>query len=116
MILDRLPAEHTDTPLLKELHGLLSNHEGDFLPEGRVDELKQQLELSHYVYQSLQDVRRDGKGLLLSQAYLADGIENFDHAEWEELKPAFRGKYQSTHLQITHCDTPSYLCFRKNAV
>ena len=92
LILDRLPAEHTDAPLLKELHELLSHHEGDLLPEGRVDELKKQLELSHYVYQSLQDVRRDGKGLLVSQAYLADGIENFDHVEWQALKPTFREK------------------------
>lgn len=88
LILQKLPNDHADFPLLSELQQLLADE--DLQDDSRIGEIHELLDLSHYKYVSLGDVKRDQKGMLVSQAYLADGIEDFEHSKWEDLKPNFR--------------------------
>lgn len=93
LILERIPPEHADVPLLSELCDLLHQTDDNSKEQDQEDqilEIREQLNLSHYNYQSLQDLHTDGKGILVLQAYLADGIEDFEHSHWSDLKPNFR--------------------------
>jgi hypothetical protein len=92
LILKKIPDDHEDLPLLTELHSLLDINLNDAEQSDRIKEIYAQLDRSHYVYQSLKNVHVDKKGILVSQAFLADGIEDFEHSSWKELKPNFREK------------------------
>jgi hypothetical protein len=89
LILARLPADHADIPLLQKLRNLLIQN---LKNQDEIKAIRDQLASSHYIYQSLKNIRTDTKGLLISQSYLADGIENFEHRNWKQLKPNFREK------------------------
>ena len=92
LILKKLPAQHEDIQLLNDLRTLLEDTSNLLGHEDKIEEIYEKLELSHYTYQSLTDVKTNEKGLLVSQAYLADGIEDFEHSHWSELKSNFREK------------------------
>jgi hypothetical protein len=99
LILQRIPTSHTDTSLLIELRDLLEAAEAATPPgetdavnlnDEKIEKIREKLQLSHYCYQPLEDVLTDNKGMLLSQAYLADGIEDFEHSQFDHLRPCFR--------------------------
>ncbi len=83
LLLDVLPKEEGDRPLLEELRGLILNSES---PPQRAEEIRAQLKFSHYCYRPLQEIKED----TAAWAYLADGIETFHETQWEELKPSFK--------------------------
>ncbi len=91
LILDRLPADHIDTPHLTELKQL-REHPQQADADQKIEEILAKVELSHYQYQSLADLKTNEKGALISQAYLADGIEDHEHSHWKDLPAAFREK------------------------
>lgn len=89
LILDRLPAHHVDISFLTDLKELRENPQEEDA-EQKIADILEKVELSHYQYQSLADLRTNEKGVLISQAYLADGIEDHEHARWKDLSTAFR--------------------------
>lgn len=106
LILARLPRDHADVPSLQRLRSLLIQESQmahinsltivrlKLQIQNEIKEIRDQLAPSHYVYQSLKQIRKDklGLGFLTSQSYLADGIEDFEHRNWKQLKPNFREK------------------------
>lgn len=88
LILSRLPKYHHDKLLLQKLKLLVMNTTQNNSEE--IQQIYSQLESGHYFYKNLKDIITNKKGILLGQAYLADGIEEFQSTKWTELKPNFR--------------------------
>lgn len=86
-ILDVLPPNHTDRQDIENLKKALEENSPERQKE--IGDLKKKLELSHYCYTSLKDIKVNGKGLLVSQGYLTQGLEDHDVSKWKKAKTTF---------------------------
>lgn len=95
-ILKFLPADHPDKARLTSLREDLQNENH----ENNIHKLCESLSASGYTYVRLSDLKLDDKGVLISQSYLADGIENFHQSEWEKLSANFREGQTTPQYQL----------------
>lgn len=83
-ILQKLPASHEDRASLEALKAELKGNRS----QDQLLALQQSLK-GHYNYILIDDLPVNHKGLLLSRAYLSQGIEEHDSCGWENAKACF---------------------------
>lgn len=96
-ILEVLPASHADRPLLEALKKIIEDPTAE---KSSVAEIKEKLESSHYTYMNLRDVKTDEKGIMVTQAYLGDGIEDHEISKWEDAKTTFIEKSEKAVYKV----------------
>lgn len=100
-ILGRLDSTHPDWDRLHELRGYYLSNDNH---SHEIENLKRQLHMGNYHYVNLNTIERDDKGVMMTKAYLADGLETHHTSKWTSLKTSFieegDGKFHFRH--VTH--------------